>query len=64
MRINFADAGYAIHQLRKEHALKSHESSVEITERIFNCTIIWDHGDCFLEFNNEQSYILFLLRGK
>lgn len=52
----------SVQWLRAKHSLESHESSVSLYEKEFNCKVHWEDGHCFLEFNDEKSYIWFIMR--
>jgi hypothetical protein len=52
----------AVSYVREKYALTDGESSVSLFESEFNCAVSWDYNHCFLQFNSERDYLLFVLR--
>lgn len=63
MRLLYGSWHPVVAWIREKYQIKPEESSVWCVEKEFNCEVIWDNsGDCYLEFKDERSFIMFVLR--
>ena len=62
LTLPFTGAHRSVDYVREKYNLKSYETSAELFEKEFNCKIKWSWGDCYIEFNDEKSFIWYQLK--